>query len=455
MTSAETVAHHQQQDSMNNNHHANATAAVPEKKSSTAADAKRIDPQLIGWTFVQNYYTVLSKEPEKLHCFFSKNSYMLRGTEGEMVETCHGQQEIQEAVKQWNLYNAKVIISNVDSQSSLHGSILVTVLGELDVNGSGARKFNQTFVLAEQPAGYYVYNDVFRYLKEPDYDVVEDEVPHEVSVLSSSKDEKVEPSALSPSAVPVGSPVKKPLAPQQVQQAPASTMSQWVEPVKPIVAEVKEPVRAPSQPPKEKPVPASAPVPKAAPEQASPSTVKTWATLAADSAKDAWSKRVVEAPPKSEEAPEKVAAKKEEAAEKPQQQQNVGLEVFIRGFSKATTIPHIKDHFARAVGQVRWVELLSGSSAFVEFANTSEAKKALDLKTITINNEVVVIEFKPRTQQQQQSARFAQRGYRRNEDGKRNAQSTPSTSSPASSTSTTNKGKGKNNKSTESKGRPE
>lgn len=67
-------------------------ASGPQVPSGNAPAHTRLDPHLIGWTFVQNYYTVLSKEPGKLHCFFSKNSIMLRGIEGEEVPSCHGQQ---------------------------------------------------------------------------------------------------------------------------------------------------------------------------------------------------------------------------------------------------------------------------------------------------------------------------------------------------------------------------
>ena len=62
--------------------------------------------------------------------------------------------------------NCKVFISNVDSQSSAEGGIIVQVIGEMSNAGGPWRKFAQTFFLAEQPSGYYVLNDIFRYLKE-------------------------------------------------------------------------------------------------------------------------------------------------------------------------------------------------------------------------------------------------------------------------------------------------
>lgn len=59
-------------------------------------------------------------------------------------------------------------MSNVDSQSSASGGIIIQVLGEMSNKGGPWRKFAQTFFLAEQPNGYFVLNDIFRYLKEDD-----------------------------------------------------------------------------------------------------------------------------------------------------------------------------------------------------------------------------------------------------------------------------------------------
>lgn len=61
-------------------------------------------------------------------------------------------------------------MSNVDSQSSAEGGIIVQVLGEISNTNQPWRKFAQTFFLAEQQNGYFVLNDIFRYLKEDEHD---------------------------------------------------------------------------------------------------------------------------------------------------------------------------------------------------------------------------------------------------------------------------------------------
>lgn len=55
-------------------------------------------------------------------------------------------------------------IKTVDSLESLNGSVLVMVTGSLSSHGRPKRNFVQTFFLAPQEVGYFVLNDMFRYL---------------------------------------------------------------------------------------------------------------------------------------------------------------------------------------------------------------------------------------------------------------------------------------------------
>ena len=59
------------------------------------------------------------------------------------------------------------MLSSVDSMESMNGGIVIQVLGELSNDGAPSQKFAQTFFLASlPPAGYFVLNNIFRYLKE-------------------------------------------------------------------------------------------------------------------------------------------------------------------------------------------------------------------------------------------------------------------------------------------------
>lgn len=54
----------------------------------------------------------------------------------------------------------------MDAQDSFNGGVLVLVTGYLIGKDSLRRKFSQSFFLAPQDKGYFVLNDVFRYVDE-------------------------------------------------------------------------------------------------------------------------------------------------------------------------------------------------------------------------------------------------------------------------------------------------
>lgn len=74
-------------------------------------------------------------------------------------------QPINERIKELNFKDTKVRVTNVDSQGS-DANIVIQVIGEISNNGQPHKRFVQTFVLAEQTNGYFVLNDIFRYLGE-------------------------------------------------------------------------------------------------------------------------------------------------------------------------------------------------------------------------------------------------------------------------------------------------
>ncbi|CAB4476145.1 NTF2-domain-containing protein [Rhizophagus irregularis] len=128
----------------------------------------------VGWCFVHEYYTFLNKDPSRLHCFYGQKSTLIHGTEGETVTPSQGEKEIKEKFQGLNLENCRVLITNVDSQASINGGILIQVLGEISNRNEVARRFAQTFFLDVQPNvtnGYYVLNDIIRFLSDDDIEI--------------------------------------------------------------------------------------------------------------------------------------------------------------------------------------------------------------------------------------------------------------------------------------------
>ena len=113
----------------------------------------------------------------------------------------NGSQAINERIKELDIQDCKVRVSNVDSQESFK-NIVVQVIGEMSNRAAPHRKFVQTFVLAEQPNGYFVLNDIFRYISEEEEEEPEDQAAVEPEVSSTAAPE-AEPKTLTSSADPV------------------------------------------------------------------------------------------------------------------------------------------------------------------------------------------------------------------------------------------------------------
>lgn len=81
------------------------------------------------------------------------------------------EQAINEKILSLDYSDLKAEIKTVDAQKSLNEGVLVLVTGYLTGKDNVRRNFTQTFFLAPQDKGYFVLNDIFRYM--------EDSVPHE------------------------------------------------------------------------------------------------------------------------------------------------------------------------------------------------------------------------------------------------------------------------------------
>lgn len=157
----------------------------------------------------------------------------------------------------------------MDTQASANNGIIIQVIGEMSNHGDPWRKFVQTFFLAEQPNGYFVLNDMFRFLKE---ESVEGD-----DVESDSAEQDVEDSVapIAPTAepeppVPVTAAPPPPVEPEPVFEAPRepSPAPPAPAPVEPApAAPVEEPPVAAEEP---ESVPEVTQTPTPAPEPAAP-----------------------------------------------------------------------------------------------------------------------------------------------------------------------------------------
>ncbi|EGO58261.1 hypothetical protein NEUTE1DRAFT_122532 [Neurospora tetrasperma FGSC 2508] len=296
------------------------TTEAPATASTTSQTQNQTLPKdEVGWYFVEQYYTTLSKNPEKLHLFYGKKSQFVYGQEAEVSSVSYGRQGIQERIKGLDFQDCKVRISNVDSQGS-GDNIVIQVIGETSNKGAEPKKFVQTFVLAQQPSGYFVLNDMLRYIKEEGEEEVEEpaqeaaaapeeetpaqpEAPVEAAPEPVEEAKQPEPEAaeLDASAVDQkleeaaeeetpAAPVEA--APEPVEEAkqpePEAAPEQTAEPEKIVEEITEEEVKKPEEPKAPTPTPAPAAAPRAAAPPAAepekpkePPKPKTWANLVA------------------------------------------------------------------------------------------------------------------------------------------------------------------------------
>lgn len=96
------------------------------------------------------------------------------------------EQNINDMICSLDYKNYKAEIKTADAQESHKDGVIVLVTGCLTGKDNLRRKFTQTFFLAPQDKGYFVLNDVFRYVQENETDTVSEiingteDVPSEV-----------------------------------------------------------------------------------------------------------------------------------------------------------------------------------------------------------------------------------------------------------------------------------
>ena len=254
-----------------------ASTQTPPAGSATQPQQPDISKDEVGWYFVEQYYTTLSRNPEKLYLFYNKRSQFVSGQETAKVAVCVGQRAINDRIKELDFQDCKVRVTNVDSQAS-DSNIVIQVIGEISNKSQAHKRFTQTFVLATQTNGYFVLNDIFRYLNdeedEPEADVepgVEEaaHVPEAANESLASDPATVihEPKTLTSSVDPVAVEHDAQQVDQELEQKALKEEPQATE--EPVV-NGSPPEEAEEEPAEEEPTPAVIPTEDVATAAAAP-----------------------------------------------------------------------------------------------------------------------------------------------------------------------------------------
>jgi len=122
---------------------------------------------VVGNAFVHQYYHVLHQSPQMVFRFYQDSSKLGRPEPNGEMSCTTTMTAINEKIISLDYSDYTAEIKTVDSQDSYSQGVLVLVTGALNGKDGVKRNFTQSFFLAPQDKGYFVLNDVFRYLDEP------------------------------------------------------------------------------------------------------------------------------------------------------------------------------------------------------------------------------------------------------------------------------------------------
>ncbi|XVF54439.1 hypothetical protein PTKIN_Ptkin05aG0180300 [Pterospermum kingtungense] len=122
--------------------------------------------QVVGNAFVEQYYHVLHQSPHLVHRFYQDLSHLSRPDIDGNMTTVTTMEAINEKVLSLNYEDHTAEIKTADAQESFMNGVIVLVTGCLTGKDNVRKKFTQTFFLAPQDKGYFVLNDVFRFVEE-------------------------------------------------------------------------------------------------------------------------------------------------------------------------------------------------------------------------------------------------------------------------------------------------
>ncbi|KAJ7974306.1 ras GTPase-activating protein-binding protein 2-like [Quillaja saponaria] len=158
--------------------------------------------QVVGNAFVEQYYHILHNSPELVYRFYQDSSVLSRPDSSGAMTSVTTMQGINEKILSLNFKEFKAEIKTADAQKSYEEGVTVLVTGCLTGKDNLRRKFAQSFFLAPQDGGYFVLNDVFRY--------VEDEEPLEKHLVNANDNAAAVPLTPEPEPIHVSDPLPDP-----------------------------------------------------------------------------------------------------------------------------------------------------------------------------------------------------------------------------------------------------
>ncbi|XP_052184824.1 nuclear transport factor 2-like isoform X2 [Diospyros lotus] len=134
--------------------------------AATRAAQRPVSAQVVGDAFVQQYYSIQHQSPGLVYRFYQDISKLGRPEGDGTMSITTTMQAINEKILSLNYGDYRTEIKSVDAQESYNGGVQVLVTGFLAGMDNNTRHFTQTFFLAPQEKGFFVLNDIFRYVED-------------------------------------------------------------------------------------------------------------------------------------------------------------------------------------------------------------------------------------------------------------------------------------------------
>lgn len=381
----------------------------------------------IGMAFGKEYYTVLSREPSRLHHFYAKNSTLLHADEGDLdTPISIGSEAIQNAVNKNSFLGSRIIIGSIDCHPSQNGGILINVLGQIQKRNQvgSIRHFMQTFFLAEQPSGYFILNDNLRFLERPTSGTATVANNVESTIPTAPIAKPANYVSVAPIAETIAAPVVEQAAPLVAESvAPVATGDVSVpENAAPALVKVKKITTAASKQKATSPNASAAASPVAAPAspvEEVPAGPSSWAQLAAVQ-QNKWASGVVslnkgtsipseEKPKPTDNNSSKASINNNQIRKKPTEQSASPrrpvddsrpsklpfvpeASLYVTGVTDTLKVDVLRAEFA-ALGALAHFDVKYNSrAAFVEYADPAIAKILLEEGGIVVNGTRLTVE---------------------------------------------------------------
>ncbi|XP_052152456.1 nuclear transport factor 2-like [Oryza glaberrima] len=398
-------------------------ASPPPPPPSAAAPGSPPSAQVVGNAFVHQYYNILHQSPDLVHRFYQDGSRIGRPASPAAAE--------MDTVTTMEAINAKIVsmdivraeIKAVDAQESLGGGVTVLVTGHLTRSDDVRREFSQSFFLAPQEKGYFVLNDILRYVGGEGDQEVKPEPELEMSFPPSQQPDSVPAPSANGTTVPreqeafsqpeqhVADPApnaqEADLNGEEVYNPPNNTEGPVVEetPIPEVIDEVPNNV-AVAMPTLSAPAPAPAPVPQEeAPKKSYASIVKVMKEIPPQIS--AIPSRP--APPKQEKqvAPAPVAPVADAPTFSPNPESSNIQEaevdahaIYVRNLPLSATPEQLEEAFKKFGAikpdgiQVRSHKIQGFCYGFVEFEDPSSVQSAIAGSPVTISDRQCYVEEK-------------------------------------------------------------